>query len=137
MWGMRRLVALGGVGTVIAVGLVVRAVGGGAFAANAGTVLYATMVFAGVYVVWPRVHPGVAGALAVAFCWAIELLQLTSLPAELSARSVLARLVLGSSFDWADMAWYPVGVVPVVVIALGWRRVARWGSGLRGVRRAG
>jgi hypothetical protein len=44
----------------------------------------------------------------------------------LSERSLAARLVLGAHFDWVDVAWYPVGVVPLVVLHL---VVSRRGAG--------
>ena len=44
----------------------------------------------------------------------------TGVPAILSERSIVARLVLGVAFDWADMWWYPVGVIPLVVIDRLW-----------------
>jgi hypothetical protein len=65
---------------------------------------------------WPRLAPLAAGAVAVGFCWAVECSQLTGVPAELSSRSIVARLVLGAKFDPTDIAWYPVGVVPLVAV---------------------
>ncbi|MFY1634310.1 DUF2809 domain-containing protein [Solwaraspora sp. WMMB335] len=97
----------------------------GALRQHSGTALYASMVYAGVFVLAPRARPVVAGTLAVAFCWLVELLQLTGLPAELSGRSLAARLVLGVRFDAADLVWYPVGVLPLVLIHAG---VVRWRS---------
>lgn len=61
----------------------------------------------------------VAGVAAVGFCWLVEFLQLTGVPAALSAHSVLARLALGVTFDPMDLLWYPVGVVPLA--AVHWR----------------
>mgnify|MGYP006209449949 CR=1 FL=1 len=60
-----------------------------------------------------------AGAVAVTFCWLVELLQLTGLPAELSERSLAARLILGVQFDATDLAWYLVGVLPLVMLHAG------------------
>ncbi|WP_394834496.1 DUF2809 domain-containing protein [Pendulispora rubella] len=39
------------------------------------------------------------GAIALGFCWAIEFGQLSSIPASLAKRSMLARLVLGTTFN--------------------------------------
>jgi hypothetical protein len=58
----------------------------------------------------------VAGGAAIAFCWLVELLQLTGWPAELSERSVLARLALGVQFDASDLFWYVAGVLPLALI---------------------
>ncbi|MEH1166933.1 DUF2809 domain-containing protein [Micromonospora sp. CPCC 205539] len=96
--------------------LLIRAVDDGALRQYSGTALYASMVWAGVLFLWPRMAPGLAGMLAIAFCWAVECAQLTGVPAELAARSLAARLALGVQFDTVDLAWYPAGVVPLVVL---------------------
>lgn len=113
-----RLWALFAAGLTLAVAFAIRAVDDGALRQYSGTALYASMIYAGVFVVRPRTPPLVAGAAAVALCWAIELAQLTGIPAELSSRSLLARYVLGAKFDAVDLAWYPAGVVPLVLLHL-------------------
>lgn len=50
-----------------------------------------------------------AGCGALAFSWAVELLQLTGVSAGPAGRSVLVRLVLGSTFNAPDLLWYAVG----------------------------
>lgn len=97
----------------------------GTLAQRSGTILYASMIYAGVVLLWPRVRPVLAGAAAIGFCWTVELLQLTGVPAELSARSVVARLALGVQFDAADLAWYPIGVLPVGALHLWYVRSAQ------------
>lgn len=135
---MRRSFALTGAGVVLVAGLAIRAVGGGSFAQNSGTALYATLIYLGVFVLRPRTSPPVAGMVAIAFCWLVEAFQLTGIPAELSERSLIARLVLGSHFDWADVGWYPVGVVPLVVAQLLRARTAASADrGSRAARRPG
>jgi Protein of unknown function (DUF2809) len=79
-----------------------------------GTALYASMVYAAAVFVSPRLSPWLAGTIAILFCWLVEISQLTGVPAYLSARSLIARLVLGVAFDPEDMVWYPVGVLPLV-----------------------
>ncbi|WP_406063736.1 DUF2809 domain-containing protein [Micromonospora sp. NBC_00860] len=96
--------------------LLIRAIDDGALRQYSGTALYASMVWAMVLFLWPRVAPAPAGVLAIAFCWVVELAQLTGVPADLSARSVAARLALGVQFDPVDLAWYPAGVVPLMVL---------------------
>ncbi|MFI6760894.1 DUF2809 domain-containing protein [Micromonospora sp. NPDC050417] len=118
-----RLLALASAAVFLAVALAIRAVDDGALEQHSGTALYASMVYAGVLVLWPRLTPVAVGAVAVGFCWLVECAQLTGVPAELSSRSLLARLVLGVQFDPTDLAWYPVGVVPLV--ALHWSLRAR------------
>ncbi len=99
----------------LAVALTIRALAGGALEQHSGTALYASMVYAGVLFLAPRAHPALTAALAVAFCWLVELSQLTGIPAELSQRSLVARLALGVQFDPVDLIWYPVGVLPLAV----------------------
>lgn len=103
---------------ILGIGLGVRAFSDGWLAQHSGTALYASMIYAGVFALWPRLSPLRAGALAIGFCWAVELFQLTGIPAALSERSLAARLVLGATFDWTDIGWYPVGVVPLVALHL-------------------
>lgn len=114
---LTRIVALACAIAFVAIGLVVRFAGPGGHAAQfAGTALYASMVYAGVVLVAPRMAPVWSGAIAVGCCWLVETFQLSGIPAELATHSRLARLVLGREFDWADLAWYPVGVVPLVLV---------------------
>ena len=47
--------------------------------------------------------------MALAVSWAVELAQLTGIPADLSRHSMPARLVLGSTFNAPDLLWYVVG----------------------------
>jgi Protein of unknown function (DUF2809) len=104
---------------LLAVALRIRqVVPGSATAQFSGTALYASLVYAGVFVLRPRTTPMVAGAWAIGFCWLVECLQLTGLPADLSRHSLVARLVLGVQFDPVDLAWYPAGVVPLVALQL-------------------
>ncbi|WP_407566734.1 DUF2809 domain-containing protein [Polymorphospora sp. A560] len=118
-----RLLMLAAAALVLVVALGIRALSDGALEQHSGTALYASMVYAGVLFLWPRLGPLPAGAVAVGFCWLVEFFQLTGIPAALSARSLLARLALGVQFDPTDLAWYPVGVVPLV--ALHWLLRAR------------
>ncbi|MFC0007780.1 ribosomal maturation YjgA family protein [Micromonospora siamensis] len=100
----------------LGVALLIRVVDDGALRQYSGTALYGSMVWAAVLFLKPAMRPVLVGVLATVFCWAVECAQLTGVPAELSARSLLARLVLGVQFDPVDLAWYPVGVVPLVVL---------------------
>lgn len=118
-----RLLALASAALFLAVALAIRAISDGRLEQYSGTALYASMVYAGVLFLWPRLSPALAGGIAVGFCWLIEFSQLTGIPAALSARSLLARLVLGVQFDLIDVAWYPAGILPLV--ALDWLLGAR------------
>lgn len=116
----------------LAVALGIRAFAGGHLDSTgrlpqySGTALYASTVYAGVVFLRPWIAPVTAGAWALGFCWAVEFFQLTSVPRTLSEHSVAARLVLGRAFDWTDVWWYPVGVIPLVLLEVLLRpRVAR------------
>jgi hypothetical protein len=119
-----RLVAVTAVAVFLALafGIRLEITGGGlvngaaGLAQYSGTALYAATVYAGVFVLAPRTRPWVAGVVAIAFCWIVEFFQITGVPAELSDRSVLARLALGRTFDPSDLAWYVVGVLPLVAV---------------------
>jgi hypothetical protein len=78
-------------------------------AALSGAIVYTIVIF-----VRPLVSPLTAGGAAVAYCWLIEFAQLTPIPAAISERSWLARQLLGAQFDLIDVAWYPIGVIPLV-----------------------
>lgn len=120
--GTVRMLAILGALLVVGVALVLRALVDGPLEQHSGTALYACMVYAGAVFLGPRLRPPVVAVAAVGFCWAIEFFQLTGVPAALSARSVLARLALGAQFDATDVAWYPVGVVPPLLLHLWLRR---------------
>ncbi len=119
-----RLAALAAAGGFLAVALGIRVLGGGsgvldssgALAQHSGTALYASMIYAGVFLLRTGATPLFAGAAAIAFCWLVELLQLTGVPAKLSEQSLIARLVLGVQFDALDLAWYVAGVLPLVAL---------------------
>ncbi|MFC4629203.1 DUF2809 domain-containing protein [Promicromonospora alba] len=110
----QRLVPAVATVVTVAAGLSVRSVLGGDLAKYAGDALYALLIFWLVLVVAPRTRAWVAAVVAFAVSVAVELFQLTGVPAELGAHSVLARLVLGTTFNAPDLPFYAVGA------ALGW-----------------
>ena len=117
-----RLLMLAVAAGLLAIALTIRAVAAGTLNSTgrleqySGTALYASMAYVGVLFLWPRRSPLTAGAIAWAWCWAVECFQLTGIPADLSARSLLARLVLGVQFDPTDLLWYLPGIIPLVVM---------------------
>ncbi|MEU8709576.1 DUF2809 domain-containing protein [Streptomyces sp. NPDC048565] len=108
--------------TVVA-GLGVRSAVHGDVAKYAGDALYTVLIHTLVVLIAPRVRPLTAAGAALAFSWAVELAQLTGVPAELSHRSGVARLVLGSTFNAPDLLWYAAGA------GLGWVIHSRLRSG--------
>lgn len=91
---------------VLALGLGVRAFTGGDFAKYAGVALYATLIYAFLSFWLRRLW---AAITATAISWTVEFFQLTGIPADLSARSTLAHLILGSTFNTPDLFWYAAG----------------------------
>ncbi|MFH8518882.1 DUF2809 domain-containing protein [Streptomyces gelaticus] len=104
-----RAVAAGAAALTVLAGLAVRACTDGDLAKYAGDALYTVLICALVAVIAPGARPAVMAGAGLAFSWAVELLQLTGVPAELSRHSVVARLVLGSTFNAPDLFWYAVG----------------------------
>ncbi|MFI1223026.1 MULTISPECIES: DUF2809 domain-containing protein [unclassified Streptomyces] len=94
---------------IVGAGLGVRAGADGVFAKYAGSALYTVLLCALTVFCAPRARPAVVASTALAVSCAVEFAQLTGVPAELSAHSTAARLVLGSTFNAPDLLWYAVG----------------------------
>ncbi|OCG73832.1 DUF2809 domain-containing protein [Microbacterium sediminis] len=105
----------------IAAGLGVRAFGGGDVAKDAGVALYAVLVLWLVVLVAPRIRAVLAGVIAFALSAAVELFQLTRIPAQLAGHP-LARLILGTTFHGPDLAWYAVGAAAGALLLAAVRR---------------
>jgi hypothetical protein len=118
---MRIAAVLAGAG-VLALAFGIRAVADGPLEQHSGTALYASLIYAIVVFVRPTIRPAVAALVATGFCWAVEVAQLTGIPAALSAKSILARLALGVAFDPIDLFWYPIGALVFMVLHLCTRR---------------
>jgi hypothetical protein len=134
---VRRVAALAAALVILIAGLTVRQVTTGAFAKYAGVALYAALVYALAVFLVPRWRPLWTALAAAAFCWLVEFAQLTPYPAELSDRSGLARLVLGSTFNPPDLFWYVVGVAVAAGIDALLRPAAARGPGPATARGAG
>jgi hypothetical protein len=92
-------------------------------AKNAGDALYATMVYFGLAMLAPRAKPIWIALAAIAFCFAIETLQLYQAPwIEQIRATKLGGLVLGHGFHAFDLACYVIGVGLAVAIELAARR---------------
>lgn len=104
----RALLLVAAIVTVVA-GLTVHETVDSWAGAFAGDALYAVLVFLLVAVVAVRASSAVVGGVAFALCAAVEVFQLTGVPASLSATIPGAELVLGSTFQWSDLLAYAVG----------------------------
>lgn len=94
----------------------------------AGSALYAMLVGLLVAIAWPRLAGWIVALAAFAISAAVELLQLTGIPAAIVSAVPPLRLVFGSSFDPLDLVGYAIGAVALffvhaaVVRAAGRRR---------------
>ncbi len=93
----------------VAAGLGVRSAATGVFAEYAGDALYTVLIHTLVVLLVPRLRPKAAAGIALGFSCAVEMFQLTGVPAALASHSTLAPLVLGTSFNAPDLLWYAVG----------------------------
>lgn len=101
---------------VIAAGLGVRAAVDGVVAKAAGDALYAVLIYLLVAFLAPRARWLPVALLSLAVCTAVELFQITGLPAAWAARWPPVRLVLGTGFGWPDLAWYLLGVMAAAAV---------------------
>lgn len=83
------------------------------FAADA---LYAVLAYLLVALAWPRLRPWWPAAIAFGFSAAVELFQLTGIPAELAGRVPVVALALGERFGWLDIAAYACGATAAALV---------------------
>ena len=105
----RRRVLAASVPVLVVLGLLARFGLAGGVADFAGGLFYTALVYVLVAFFWPRLRPALVAAAALAFSVAVELFQLTSVPADLGASFPPAKLVLGSSFVATDLLAYATG----------------------------
>ena len=135
----RSRLALAAAATVAA-GLLVRVglrgvPGAAAWTDPLGDALYAVLVFLLLAWIAPRARTLPLTAAAFGVCAAIELFQLTGIPAALGRAFPPARLVLGTGFLWSDLLLYLAGVLAAAAVDAALRRRAALsprGSGPRG-----
>ncbi|WP_354642391.1 DUF2809 domain-containing protein [Kitasatospora camelliae] len=111
-----RALAAAAAAATVAAGLGVRALAAGDLAKYAGDALYTVLVYALVVLAAPGLRPRAAAALALAVSWAVEFLQLTGVPTELSRHSTAARLVLGSTFNAPDLLCYALAAAGCLLL---------------------
>jgi hypothetical protein len=80
---------------------------------SVGDAAYAMMIAFGLAFLRPRTRSLTLGVAAVALSFAIELFQLTGLPARAPR---LFQIVLGTTFAWHDVACYAVGGAAAALI---------------------
>ncbi|WP_261166271.1 DUF2809 domain-containing protein [Microbacterium sp. Marseille-Q6965] len=116
----RRALAAVGLVIVIACGLLVHGGLPDTSATDiAGDALYAAAAYLGVVLLAPRLAAPAVGAFAAGWCVAVELLQLTALPAAAASAFRPAVLLLGTAFDPRDLAVYLAAVALLVVADIG------------------
>lgn len=97
-------------------GLFVHRFGEGDRGDIAGDALYAVLI----YLLWvfalPRRPRSLVAALAIIFCSAVELLQLTDVPERAAAVFPPAVLILGAEFDQRDLLVYAFTIILVMLI---------------------
>jgi hypothetical protein len=96
---------------VVAAGLAAARYGSGTVADALGDALYAALVALLVGLALPRWSTPVRAGLAVGLCWAVELAQLTGVPAAAAGAWPPLRYLLGTTFVATDLLWYAVGVL--------------------------
>lgn len=132
--GRRRVAAAIALVVIVAAGLVVHRVAPSAAATDvAGDALYAVAVYTGLVMLFASGRRAALGALAVVWCVAVELFQLTGVPVALAAAFPPIALVLGTGFDARDLVVYPLAVVAVVAIDATVGRRGGMTSGGRGL----
>ncbi len=84
-----------------------------------GDVLSPVFAYLVLAMAMPRARPRALALVSFAICFALELFQLTGVPAALGRRQGWVRWFLGTTFSWHDVACYLVGAV--VIAAIAWR----------------
>nr|WP_206687987.1 DUF2809 domain-containing protein [Microbacterium yannicii] len=89
----------------------------------AGDALYAVAAYLAVVLIAPRLPPVAAGAIAAAWCTAVELFQLTGLPLAWGAQLPPVMLVLGTVFDARDLVVYLATIALAAALDVGIRAI--------------
>ena len=80
-----------------------------------GDVLYAAAVYSLLALVRPHLGVGRVTVVALAFCVAVELFQLTGLPAQYAYLPPV-RWILGTRFAWHDLVCYGIGIALIALL---------------------
>jgi hypothetical protein len=111
-WLRSRLPWLVALLLVVPAGLGVRygAAGAPFVAKYGGVALWSVMAYVAILLLAPRLSVPRAALIALTVSFAVELAQLSPIPAALSSRHVVLRLLLGTTFSAYDLPAYAVGV---------------------------
>lgn len=109
---------------LIVVGLAVARGMDGAVAAFLGDALYAALIVVAIAFLAPRAPARLVTLVAFAFCAAVELFQLTGVPAALADAVPAVALVLGTTFQWSDLLAYAIGAIAAGAVHAVSRRAA-------------
>ena len=103
---------------MVPVGLGARYLADGLAADLSGGVLYAALFYVFFALILVRRSPWIPASLAMLWCFGIEFLQLTGLPALLVSMLPAAHLVFGSGFAALDLAAYALGILLAAALDL-------------------
>lgn len=118
-----RRMLLAGIGALIVItGLLVHFATTGIVGDFVGDALYAVLVYLVVSFILVRRSSLHIALIAVLFCVAIELLQLTGVPDALAAVFPPFRYLLGTTFSTLDLVAYIVGVLTAAAVST-WRQL--------------
>jgi hypothetical protein len=120
--------------TILAAGLATHYLLSGFFADALADGLYTALIAVVILLIGPRLRPWVAASAAFALSAAVELLQLTALPAALAETVPFSRLILGTTFAPLDLVFYAVAALIVGVLDAAILRARRRTSPGLGVR---
>jgi hypothetical protein len=112
----RRVTLAATAATTVIAGLLVHEFGNGTMGDIIGDALYAILMYLLLACLMPRSLRSAVAALAIMFCCAVELLQLTELPQRATEAFPAAALLLGAGFDTRDLIVYAVAVVAVMLV---------------------
>ncbi|WP_395244968.1 DUF2809 domain-containing protein [Agromyces sp. MMS24-K17] len=112
-----RLIAVGAAVGCLVLGLALQVLDRTPVVDVLGGILYAALVGCLALLVAPGLRPWAVAAIAFGVSTAVELLQLTELPAAIVAAAPPARLVFGSSFDPWDLVAYLGGAALAFAVA--------------------
>lgn len=122
----RRVLALAGVILTVFAGLIVHTALPDTPATDiAGDALYTAAIYGGIVVVAPRWAPWLVGAIAIGWCVAVELFQLTGLPVRWGEAWAPLMLVFGTVFDARDVLIYLLTGLVLLAVDLAFARRRR------------